>query len=393
MDGLSNPKILDNIRDSLRALIQSTMFAAGDKEAFRHFNFEKFSKSWYAPEDIDTISSILERSKPLPHDMSESFGVLHQHARVLGDLCKLLSDLIKGESVSRLSGRSITEEEATKLHEARVMFLSQEYPETVDRISKLIELKIRDTLYIMLRCAYGPRIISFLPEDIREKVTWTTRGHPRAKRVPDENFLYNVSRSEYSKIMFLSQNKRILFDKSVTEDELRKIKDSLELLFSLGDREAHNDRPSYFRDHSTEIADVLRMAPQLCEILNKTVTRLLKDSKFSFKQNNDKLEFSFGPSNESYSTYNIDATQVEANMFELLELIDCSSLTLPPLESLINRSCNTPENTIGLLHASIINGLVTADQHADNFDFNLSLTDAGKKKLDALRKIRSTDEL
>lgn len=391
MEGLSNPKILDDLRVSLRSLIQATMFAAGDKEAFRHFNFEKFSKSWYAPDDIDTISSILERTKPLPHDMSQSFGVLHQHARVLGDLCRLLSDLIKGESVSRLNGRSITEEEAIKLHDARVMFLSQEYPETVDKISKLIELKIRDTIYVMLRCAYGPKALSFLPEDIRDNIKKSApRGHPRAKRLPDDNFLYNVSRSEYSKIIFYSQNKKMIFNNSLTDDELKKIKDSLELLFSLDDREAHNDRPSYFRDHSTEIADVLRMAPQLCEMLNRTVTRILKDSRFSLKQiNSDKLEFSFGPSNESYSTHYIDAPQVEASMFELLELIDCSSLTLPPLESLINRSYTTPENTIGLLHASIDQGLITAEQHADNFGFDISLTEAGKKKLKALREIRS----
>jgi len=46
------------------------------------------------------------------------------------------------------------------------------------------------------------------------------------------------------------------------------MKNNIELIFSLEDRLAHRDKPSYFRKHSTEISDALKALPRICENIN-----------------------------------------------------------------------------------------------------------------------------
>src|SRR5207247_1012592 len=62
----------------------------------------------------------------------------------------------------------------------------------------------------------------------------------------------------------------------------------LELAFSLTDRTAHRDRPAYFREHATEIGDVLQCMPWMLEAFHVVCDRFLGSCKFDFEQQGDE---------------------------------------------------------------------------------------------------------
>jgi len=386
--GTPDPKILDDLGGSIRNLLRAIMYVAGDKKV-QDFDFERFAKSWYAPENTDTFYMILNRPA-LPKNITECFGIFHQHAQVLGELCGLLSDLVRGEGVARLTDVLLTRTEFSSFHEVRTMFLNQQYKEVVDKVSEIIDSKIKDVAYIALLCAFGPKLLSMLPNDIKEKLKGELRGHPRAKRPLDQNFFYDLSRSEYSKIVFNTQCKNIFFGDLTPGWEYDRMKDSMGLLFSLADRESHKDRPSYFRDHSTEIADVLKNAPRLCELFNKVMTRLLMGPEFTSSRikegEAEHLEFGFGSKAVSFCTHRLNGQQVEEILFKLLEKLEDGPQTIPPLEEWLTTVFPiNPTSVIGILRVSIKQDLIKIERVSESFGFSISLTEKGEQRLKMLR--------
>jgi len=59
-------------------------------------------------------------------------------------------------------------------------------------------------LYILIKCIHGKITNSIIPKDIQERLKEKQRGHYRTKRSLEENFFYDISRSEYTKILFQS---------------------------------------------------------------------------------------------------------------------------------------------------------------------------------------------
>jgi hypothetical protein len=163
------------------------------------------------------------------------------------------------------------------------LFANQSYRECVDVFCDLLEGKVRDIAFPAIRVTSGSDAESILPPDIRGSMAkQSSRGHPRAKRTSDSNFFYQLSRSEYAKILFSREHRALFFGKSVKKGDFEALKDTWELAFSLGDREAHGDRSAYFREKSSEILGVLIEVPRICEILDQTAVELLTSREFTY---------------------------------------------------------------------------------------------------------------
>ncbi len=379
---------LESFIMSLRNLMKAIMFVTGDREALVDFDSKRFIESWYAPDDAEAIIRLSDRSKPLPHSSSEIFGLLNQHSQALSTLCTLLSDLIRGEGVMKLSECKLTSKESFKMHEARTLFLNQQYSDAVDSASEVIDLKIKDMVYCELRFVRGNKLTTLLPKDIQEKLKLPPRGHVMIKRFHDDNFFYHLSRSEYSKVIFQKEIRRIVLDNSLSESDLENIKSATELLFSLEDREAHKDRPTYFRNNATQIANVLKIVPSICESLNRAIEHMLIDDSFIFKKiDNNSLEFNFCVDNQMFENHNLSGPEVETLVYLVLKIADSDSISIPPIEPLSINSQTLPENIYGILRACVIQGFLSTTKKKGEFGWNFSITEKGKDRLINLRKI------
>lgn len=385
-EGLSSPETLENLQSSLRDMLKAVLFVNGDKQAFSNFDLPRFSRLWCAPENANTFIELLSMSQ-LPGNTSECFGRLYQHAQAMNDLSGLLSDLIRGDGVARITGRDLTSAESMGLHVARNLFLSQDYAGSLDKLCETLDSKIKDVIYPVIRCAKGDRLLSVLPEDMRVNLKREPRGHQRTRRPADTNFLYDISRSEYSKVMFEGQCRRTIFGKLLQDMEFDQMKGSIELIFSLEDREAHRDRPSYFRQHSTEIADALKAAPRFCDLLNHVVVELLSGPSFEIsKLGDDAIEFTFRKDDNEFVKHKLDRVRVEETVFNLLTVLESGLYTIPPVERFAMDVYSDPENALGILRASVHQGLVSMERHKDDFGFSLTLTEKGKARLRELAK-------
>lgn len=392
IDGLISPETLESLKMSLQSMMRAVAFVVGDPQAMTGEISRRFGDLWCAPENVDAWVELLQRTEVLPRNPSECFGILHLHAQAVSDLSVLLANLVRGEGVTRLANRLLTTAELSRLHEARTMFLAQRYAGSVDALCGLVEAKIRDVVFPSIRCGLGPKAVSLLPEDIRQKIA-LTKGHPRAKRLPDPNFLYNISRSEYTKVMFQRELHKLIFGVLLESKIAVEVKDSLELLFSLGDREAHRDKPTYFREHSTEIVDCLKMVPRVCELLNRVADRLLAGPEFQLRTVDDNtLIYSFGPKANLFENQQMDANVVEGIVFEILQGLESGPLVLPPLEIWIETLHCEPEQAIAILRGCVENQLVQVERPTDGFSLWYSINGKGTNKLLSLRRRYSSME-
>jgi hypothetical protein len=154
------------------------------------------------------------------------------------------------------------------------------------------------------------------------------------------------------------------------------------LAFSLGDRKAHRDRPTYFREHATEVADVLRLLPIICEKFLVIAERILKELKFEYKKGSKSI---FGKYNVEGLT-SIDSSQIiiedkEAKriMRTILSSLDRNPRDALPLNQVLIVEGASIDKQIAIMNAIINRKLVKIDE-----PLYLDLSEKGKESLGKL---------
>jgi hypothetical protein len=346
---------------------------------------ETFKDLWCAPENFDSIVDVSQRATSFDPSKPENYGLFLRHAQALSDLCELLTAVIRGEAVCRLAGRKLTAAESERMHTARMAFLSQQYQSAVEKIGELVEGKIRDVGFTAMRALWGERAQTVLPVDVRDHLKEPRRGHPRAKRPSDRNFLFDVSRSEYSKIIFNREVRRALFEGLVSGEESDELKNQMELLFSLADRDAHIDHPTYFREHATEIGTALQVCPRMCDLFNQLATRLVEGNDFKIERKADCIEFRFTQSQPLASSHRLSGPEIETLVKAALDRLEGGDFFIPPFEAPLLSIHNNPETALGILRACKEQDLVSINPLPAMFGYRASMTEKGRERLTRLR--------
>lgn len=264
----------DLISRPVQILIGSIVQFVYGTEVDTEQKWEYFCNSWVSPENFDSIKQYAYWETSIPRQQTPLYGLLQQHSQILADLLKILIDLVRGESVSRLLGRTLSFSDLQGIHLMRKLFLDQSYAEVADKITTLMEERLRETVFPALRAIWGDKAIKLLPKDLIDEIDRAgERGHPDLIRSTHPNFLYDISRSEYSKVLFSGDiYKALLGSRIKTPQEKERVKNSFELAFSLNDRVAHRDEVSYFADNAVNIGATLAFLPDFLERLSE-VTR------------------------------------------------------------------------------------------------------------------------
>lgn len=291
---LTNSFIFEDVKKSILRPIEAINLVLFDKP-LNGDPFLIFKESWIVPENVDDFQNLFFQVESGLQDKS-IYGILHKNNKLISQLLDMLTELVRGESISRLAGKEILSSEFISIHSLRSKFLSQRYSEVIDGCCSLLERKIRDTVYPFLRVLWGNESIDQLPKDIRTGIEkLSNKGHPRTKRSNDSNFLYDISRSEYSKVLFNNRIWKALFESLIKDSDKVKFKEILELSFSLDDRNAHRDRESYFRARSTVISDVLKNLPWLLEIFNRLNVKFILNCDIKLENIDGVLNSQFLP--------------------------------------------------------------------------------------------------
>jgi energy-coupling factor transporter ATP-binding protein EcfA2 len=291
MDTLQPTDLANPIMNIVRSLDSIMNFTRSGKN-----DFEVFANSWVAPENIDKIREFSDNNIIIPKVPHDIYGLLHNHNKYIFQLLNLLSDIIKGESIVRLVNRKLSSARMQSIHELRMRFLSQAYEEVINGVCLAIEKTLRDVIYYCMRALWGNNSFQILPDDVRKRIQeLPERGHTRTRRDSDINFLYDVSRSEYSKILFMKDISRGLFSDWMKSNDLENLKYLLELSFSLDDRRSHRDREEYFRAHATEILDILKGLPWVLEKFHELIGQFFFESEISLNSSDTELHVQFKP--------------------------------------------------------------------------------------------------
>jgi hypothetical protein len=381
--------ISEDIRRSIEALVESINLVALGAPTSPALPMAVFGSLWCCPENYDGIAQMIGRRSVLDSTKPDSLGFLLTHAQVMSDLCELVTALVRGEGVCRLAGRKLTPAESDRLHEARTAFLNQRYQATVEQLCDVVEGKLRDVLFLSLRCLKGDKAALALPTDIRKRFTEAPRGHPRAKRGWDYNFLYDLNRSEYSKVLFSGEVKNALLVDLASADEMVTLEDNTRLLFSLGDREAHRDRPSYFRDHATEIGTVLQAAPRLCDLMNLLSNSLVVGAGFEVTQKDGSAEFRWQGSSGHSGSLLVDAVTIQNTVEAILGRLEADSFSFPPFEPPLLGIHAQPEVGLSVIRGAARNGLLEIESLHSGFGFRVSMTEKGKLRLESIRGLKN----
>ena len=341
---------------------------------------ELFLTSWAAPDNIDEIREYSDETVKIKN----IFGALHNHNKVISQLLEILKDQVRGEAVARLGDRNITPTQSRVIHQLRTKFLIQAYEEALDGACSMLENGIREVVYSCMRALWGQNAINRLPRDIKDKVeNLSERGHPRTKRNADINFLYDVSRSEYSKIIFTKDIYDAIFAPSLKDADKTKFKDSIELSFSLDDRLAHRDRKSYFRLHATEIADIIKALPWEMEKLHEIEINFLEKCKVTLHAYEGILSVNFQP-NDKHSvdsnTFEISKSTLDFFAQTILEYIAYKDIILEFPGTLFMRVGLEPEVSFSAFRALLADELIMIKKDPVLGEL-LSITQKGRELL------------
>lgn len=338
-------------------IIQAINVIMGPNTMMSPDGFNDFIQSWAAPDNIDEIVEYCQEKVERRNETAKLYGLLHNHNRIISQLLDILSEQVKGEALSRLNGRKLTLAQFSSIHQLRMKFQLQAYEDVIDGACNLIEKSIRGNVYPSMRAIWGNDALYKIPLDLQQKIKAVSgRGHPRTKRTTDPNFFYDISRSEYTKIMFKRDIYDVIFGKRLSEMDQTKLKDALELAFSLDDRHAHRDRKSYFRIHATEIADVLKNLPWVLEELGKFSVFLLTTCKVNFKKTS-ATEFSGSFTLDQLNSKEIAIEKRNIDIFSraFLETLSFKELTLDIPEKLFPNLNMEPENCFILFRLLLVN--------------------------------------
>jgi hypothetical protein len=323
-----------------------------------------YKDSWFAPENLDRISVFAPGKVRSPDNETNFFGLLHDHNDVVTQLVRELREFLQGEAVCRLSGRQLSHEELLALRKLRRDFSTFGYNQVVGGVADILESHIRRNCHVVLRMAWGDSAFDRLPTDVRAAIERVPeRGHPRTRRERDANFFYDMTRSEYSKVLFEGNLSRCLFGSGLDSNDRSKLKDSIELTFSLDDRRSHRDHAIYFKEHATEIGASLGAIPWVLEALHRMTMRILQGGELVATQlSDDGLDGTFfGSDKLNPPPKMIRVPALDASSLRSLYLRRCAAapFVIQDAVSLCLSSTAFPEAQVLALRSLLADGSLT----------------------------------
>ena len=371
-----------SVRDLVDAVLATSETQADNGGIERR---SAFLSLWCAPENCDEICDLLSPNISALTSRASLFGLMHRHVTVLNTLLDLLDDLVSGEGIVPLRGRLLSQEDLRILHAARTLFLGQEYPEAADAINDGAERKIRDVVFLRLKCLGPEDLIQLLPGGAKQEVLRAgTRGPIRTRRRADRNFLYDVSRGSYPEILLEERLRRAIFGRDLSAEEIASLKRRLSDLFGLGTREAHTDRPSYFKDHGPAIREALSTAADTFELLNHALADLTEDGSLTLEVQQNGLAYQFRSPVCTGQRRLIPSEDVDGVLTSLLERLTRDPIESPPIETALLGLDEKAEHSLVVLMGAIKRTFAVRKLNRSPFAIQFEMTDLGSNRASKL---------
>lgn len=359
--------------------------------------WDYFSNSWVSPENFDSIKQYAYWETAIPRQQTPLYGLLQQHSQIMTDLLRILIDVVRGEGVSRLLGRTLSFSDLQRIHIMRKLFLDQSYAEVADKMTTLMEERFRETVFPALRAIWGDKATKLLPKDLIDEIGRAgERGHPDLIRSTHPNFLYDISRSEYSKVLFTGDiYKALLGSRNNTPQEKERIKKSFELASSLNDRVAHRDEASYFADNAVNIGATLAFLPDFLEKLTEVTMDFLNGIEIEISitevETEKYVKAIFVPKvTLSYASVPIllPASEAEKLSVKVLRILEEREIYTNSLSEVCLLEPRPPEVSLSIMRNLFSKDMLSLS-NSQFFPIIISLTKTGKDFLESKKSPRS----
>ena len=359
--------------------------------------WDYFSNSWVSPENFDSIKQYAYWETAIPRQQTPLYGLLQQHSQIMTDLLRILIDVVRGEGVSRLLGRTLSFSDLQRIHIMRKLFLDQSYAEVADKMTTLMEERFRETVFPALRAIWGDKATKLLPKDLIDEIGRAgERGHPDLIRSTHPNFLYDISRSEYSKVLFTGDiYKALLGSRNNTPQEKERIKKSFELASSLNDRVAHRDEASYFADNAVNIGATLAFLPDFLEKLTEVTMDFLNGIEIEISitevETEKYVKAIFVPKvTLSYASVPIllPASEAEKLSVKVLRILEEKEIYTNSLSEVCLLEPRPPEVSLSIMRNLFSKDMISLS-NSQFFPIIISLTKTGKDFLESKKSPRS----
>jgi len=252
---------------------------------------------------------------------------------------------------------------------------------------QVLEAKIRADCFVAMRVVWGDSAFDKLPVDIRSSIErLPDRGHSRTRRPRDANFFFDMSRSEYAKVLLDGNINKAVFGELLLPADRQKFRDALQLAFSLDDRRAHRDRGSYFKDKATEIGTVLGEIPWVLEVLHGVADRFLRLAQVTYTHaGEDYLEALFLPAEQtalSPRRVTVQGKEAQSLYWHLLQRNSEGPRVVSDLANICQSSSSTPEAQVLVLRMLLKRGLLAVATSLRG-PLTLEMSDKGREVVKA----------
>ena len=169
----------------------------------------------------------------------------------------------------------------------------------------------------------------------------------------------------------------------LNETDLKKLRENLELTFSLADRTAHKDRESYFREHATEILDILKTFPWILEIFHSLTFKFFVRCDIELYKKEEGLSAKFLPqyyNTLNQKTWNIQREVIKEYMKDLLNSAATNDLTIENPVQFLGASKFDPEIALSIFRAAVKQGFLKCTGQEIQ-PIRVSITNDGKELL------------
>ena len=216
-----------------------------------------------------------------------------------------------------VGSKDLTNHDKRELNKARALYNVPQYLQSIRTYSDLIEIKLRNFIYNILKIKYGDNWQSLIPSILMKKIK---KNQDRdlthfGKYLTNDNILCYLSRGEYHPLIL----EKYLWNncyKFIFGDMNRQLILDLQTISTLANLEKHNRDEENLQEISYFIPQNLEKIKKVLEYINQSYRQIISPDVVFMEDNKNKLFFSYTNNNDKKKLFPVKINKNEKEEFE-----------------------------------------------------------------------------
>ena len=338
--------LITTLMDGLDPLLRIMLYIAGE---FRDVSrlpkpllFFIFSRTWVSTDDFshfyDQIT-LIRRDVSMINEQRIS-EISRDYLRAYDSLINELVEIEQNNPIILVGSRILNIEVKKSLDELRKRFRNQEYNECCNGLWNIIEMMLRERLYLLFIILFGKKWTRRIPNDIKNTIYQRRNNRKNIDYYKlyykDENLLVYCDRISYSKIIFNKENWNNIFkfifrnlDISCNNEKL--VQANVELFFDnlnmIANLAKHEYPDEYWEGKIEILLESIQKSKKYLEVLNSIFYNILSnfnnfieldDNTYYIKVTGATDYKKFAPMDISLDDLKHKAYEIQSKLFKII---------------------------------------------------------------------------